>query len=438
MFKILRFPNVVFKLLEKKQYNDRIFNFLGLNAPYSSNLRTQRCYSITQKAESENNGYVTQQSEGQIIKEVIADNPELEQKIKMLILELEVMRQDGNKVPSNSFLRKDYWQELLRLNSRTARKKYLTFLFKLEKKKENMQLKKEKKQEERNKESKLIENTDGHLTYSLMQNTILLRVYDSTINNFYNSRLIQAMMFGQKLIVDCGYDKEMTKRENVNCAKQLMLLFGENRINDDPYDLHLCNLNKGSSLAEALHRQIVTMYEPWFPLNIHEKSYLEVFPKDKLIYLTPNCREEMLEYDHDAVYIIGGIVDKAKNDPLSLAKAKKEGLKMLKLPVDRYLQWRAGSGKNLTLNQMILILLDIKATGDWNYALRHVPKRKVLDEDNVAYNSTLRYDRDDDRQLRNERKSNVKFKNSIGKRLETNTDSSKHKINFNIKSVMYK
>lgn len=52
------------------------------------------------------------------------------------------------------------------------------------------------------------------------------------------------------------------------------------------------------------------MYENWFPFNIHTSSYLDLFPKEKLIYLTPHCREEMLEYDHNAIYIIGGIVDK--------------------------------------------------------------------------------------------------------------------------------
>lgn len=59
-----------------------------------------------------------------------------------------------------------------------------------------------------------------------------------------------------------------------------------------------------------LYKFIPTMYEPWFPLNIHEKSYLDVFSRDQLVYLTPHCREEMQEFDHDAVYILGGIVDK--------------------------------------------------------------------------------------------------------------------------------
>lgn len=68
--------------------------------------------------------------------------------------------------------------------------------------------------------------------YSLGYNNILLRIYDTTINQMYNNKLIQAIMFGEKLVIDCGYDKDMSKRENMNSAKQLMLLFSENRIHD--------------------------------------------------------------------------------------------------------------------------------------------------------------------------------------------------------------
>lgn len=52
------------------------------------------------------------------------------------------------------------------------------------------------------------------------------------------------------------------------------------------------------------------MYDPEFPLNVHKSSYLDLFPKQNLVYLTPHCREELTTYDHDAIYIIGGIVDK--------------------------------------------------------------------------------------------------------------------------------
>lgn len=70
----------------------------------------------------------------------------------------------------------------------------------------------------------------------------------------------------------------------------------------------------------------------------------------------------------------------SNSEPLSLAKAKREGLKMAKFPLDRYLTWGSGSGKSLTMNQVISILLDVKTTGDWKFALRHVPRRKIAEE----------------------------------------------------------
>lgn len=74
-----------------------------------------------------------------------------------------------------------------------------------------------------------------------------------------------------------------------------------------------------------------------------------------------------------------------------MAKAKKLGLRMARLPLDRYLQWGAGSGKSLTLNQMVNVMLDLKKTGDWMSALRHVPRRKVvnLKEDSEKFRNKI-------------------------------------------------
>lgn len=64
-------------------------------------------------------------------------DPEIEHKLQVIMLETEVLKQEGRKVPSISFIKHHHWQELLALNTRTARRKYLDFLFKVEKKKEN-------------------------------------------------------------------------------------------------------------------------------------------------------------------------------------------------------------------------------------------------------------------------------------------------------------
>ncbi|KAJ8934679.1 hypothetical protein NQ318_015148 [Aromia moschata] len=312
---------------------------------------------------------------------------DLEHKLKVIMLEAEVMRQEGKLVPPISCLTQEHWKDLLNFPTRSARRKYFEFLFKIHKKKENRQNKKLERRQQWEEQREVADSEVEKQEETIEEFALEIRFTAQQ----------HAMMFGQKLVVDCGYDADMTKRENTNCAKQLMLLFADNRLHSDPFDLHFCNVPCDSVLIKQLKKFIPTLYETSFPLNMHENSYLEVFPKDQLVYLTPHCREEMLEFDHNAVYIIGGIVDKVNNQPLSLAKAKKEGLKMQKLPLDKYLQWGSGSGKSLTLNQVICILNDIKVTGNWEYSLRHVPRRKIADF-NISRNvdkatDSLRYDR---------------------------------------------
>lgn len=102
----------------------------------------------------------------------------------------------------------------------------------------------------------------------------------------------------------------MNDREATNAAKQLMLCFAENRIHNNPFDLHYHNVNWKSTTMKCLQNYIPTLHEKWFPLNLSEKSYLDAFPKEKLVYLTPHCRNDLVEYNPDDVYIIGAMVDK--------------------------------------------------------------------------------------------------------------------------------
>jgi ribonuclease P protein 1 len=308
---------------------------------------------------------------------ITKNDPVLEKKLKILFLEVEVLGQSGCRVPQNVKL--GQWKELLDMETRSKRRKYLSYLFGIEKKQENRKKKKEERKQRKDVSNTSSEN--NHLTYGLGHNTMFLRVYDSTINHFYNSKLMQAMQFSQKLVIDCSYDSHMTSREAQNCGKQLTFMFSENRVHDNPFDLYLCNARRESNTIEQLLKFIPTLYDCDFPINITEKSYLDLFPKENIVYLTPHCRNELREFDHSAIYIIGAMIDKGNNEPLSLAKAKREGLRMAKLPLDRYLMWGSGSSKSLTLNHVVRILLDIRASGSWHKALQHVPRRKIVSND---------------------------------------------------------
>lgn len=142
-------------------------------------------------------------------------------------MEVELSRQEGHLVPSS--FTPTQWQELLTKKSFSARKKYMTFLFKTEmkslsdkrKKEERKQKMKERWEErERNKDT----DDNGHIQYGLWNNSIFLRIRDQKMVQFYHSRCIQAMMFGQPLVFDLGFDEHMRSLERQNCAYQLQVI----------------------------------------------------------------------------------------------------------------------------------------------------------------------------------------------------------------------
>lgn len=302
---------------------------------------------------------------------------ELLQKLKVLMLEVEVLRQEGEKVPEK--MTNERWEQILQAKSRSQRIKQLAFWWINEKKKEKDKEKKQLKRLAREESSKKITEDNGHITYGFGGSTIFLRMYETTIDRWKNWKLMEAMLFSQSLVIDCGYDAHMNNTELSNCAKQMVILFAENRSHRVPFNLYFCNAPRDNKLITKLEKLVPTINNPDFPINITEKQYTEVFPKEKLVYLTPHCREELKEYNEDDIYIIGAMVDKVNNEPLSLGKAKAEGLRTAKFPLDRYLDWNSGT-KSLTINQALNVMLDLRVSGDWDKALIHVPKRKLRTE----------------------------------------------------------
>lgn len=49
-------------------------------------------------------------------------------------------------------------------------------------------------------------------------------------------------------------------------------------------------------------------YENW-DINFHSDNYLDIFPKNSLVYLTSESDNVITELEQDKVYIIGGLVD---------------------------------------------------------------------------------------------------------------------------------
>lgn len=283
---------------------------------------------------------------------------------------IEMWRLLGKEVPEH--ISEEELKTIMECASKSSKKKYLRYLYTKEKMKEAKQTKKKVKAEAREeaKKARLLENLEG----DKQQDFPFLRLWDRQMNTAMSWKGAQAMQFGQPLVFDMAYENYMKPRELNNTISQLLESEGWNRRDVDPFHIYFCNLR----VDGVYHTELVKRYgEKWdkLLLTATEKSHVDLFPKDKIIYLTADSPNVMSTFKHDKIYVIGSFVDKDMQPGTSLAKAKRLNLATECLPLDKYLQWSVGN-KNLTLDQMIRILLCMKNTGSWEEALKFVPRRK--------------------------------------------------------------
>ncbi|XP_012585332.1 PREDICTED: mitochondrial ribonuclease P protein 1 [Condylura cristata] len=282
---------------------------------------------------------------------------------------IEMWRLLGREVPE--YISEEELKTVMECVSKSSKKKYLKYLYVKEKVKKAKQIKKQMKAEanEKAKKERLLESTKED-----KQDFLFLRLWDRNMDIAMGWKGAQAMQFGQPLVFDMAYDDYMNPKEMQYTVSQLLESEGWNRRNVDPFHIYFCNLKTEGSY----HRELVKRYgEKWnkLLLTATEKSYVDIFPKDSIIYLTADSPNVMTSFKHDKIYIVGSFVDKHMHPGASLAKAKRLKLATECLPLDKYLQWDSGT-KNLTLDQMMRILLCLKNTGSWEEALKFVPRRK--------------------------------------------------------------
>ncbi|XP_064814768.1 tRNA methyltransferase 10 homolog C [Oncorhynchus masou masou] len=285
-------------------------------------------------------------------------------------------RQAGKLVPET--MTDEELGILAEFQTKSSKKKYLKYLAIKEGHKNNRKQKQEKKKAERSErflEDDRIRPGGVRGEEGEPRNTFLLQFWGRSLDKLLGWRSAQAVVFGQPLVFDMSYEQQMTRREVENTVSQLMEVEGWNRRAPDPFHLHFCNLQPDG----GYHRELVKRYgaEAWERLLITstEQRHVDLFPRDDLVYLTADSPNVLRTFDNSKVYIVGSMVDRSIQSGLSLANAKRLKLNTARLPLDDFLQWETGA-KNLTLDQMIRILLTLKESGRWEEALEYVPKRK--------------------------------------------------------------
>lgn len=291
--------------------------------------------------------------------------------------ELVAMWREAGKLVPEQMTDQDV-QTLAEMTTKSARKKYLKYLAIKESHKNARKVKQQQKKDEReiSMQQRREQNDDEEgQGRPEPKNTLFLQFWDRTMDKLLAWRNAQAMMFDQSLVFDMSYESNMSRREIENTVSQLLEVEGWNRRAKEPFHLHFCNLQPNGAYAKELLKRYGA--EPWNRLLVTSTNlqHVDVFPREQLVYLTADSPNVLRAFDHSKVYIIGALVDRSSQSGLSLANAKRLKLATARLPLDNFLHWETGA-KNLTLDQMIRIMISLRDTGKWEEALKFVPQRK--------------------------------------------------------------
>lgn len=204
-----------------------------------------------------------------------------------------------------------------------AVRKYCRYLFKKEVSMENSKLRKEQKQREK------IPHPESYLTENLFSIHVHIRKkWD------LKWRRNRVQMFGHPMIVDLDYHQSL--REERLLLQQLFIFSGWNVQQEEPLCLHLTSVHRNSMIDSLCNSEEgATM-----PFRFHNEHYTEIFPKENLVYLSPEGAGWGGEFNRDKIYVMGGLVDKFPVRPReSFGKAKELGIECRSFPLSRCVKY---------------------------------------------------------------------------------------------------
>ncbi|OQR78984.1 mitochondrial ribonuclease P protein 1-like [Tropilaelaps mercedesae] len=313
-------------------------------------------------------------------KELIKNESDSKQ-IHLALLELVTLRETTGRAPC--VIDKKRMAEVMKLRNLKQRAKFYGYLFKTEMTELNRKIKKEKRRIELESISKKPTKM-AHAIYPI------IREHQQRL--FYNSRLASAAMFGQKLVIDCGFEDSMSKQDLTSLMIQIQLVFAANKVSRDPFDLILSDVEKGKIIDQQICKFLPQVESNSSLITKSYDSYLNMFPNKRIIYLSPNSDRFLHKLDPEMVVVVGGIVDKSREVPLTLGKAKEQRIEHAKLPIGQYLpQFRVGSSQAFAVHIVAEILLTLKATNDWNQAFQKVPRRIIHNIEKQRSSSQIQF-----------------------------------------------
>ncbi|XP_025955130.1 tRNA methyltransferase 10 homolog B isoform X2 [Dromaius novaehollandiae] len=185
-------------------------------------------------------------------------------------------------------------------------------------------------------------------------------------------RLLEARESGPWLCVDLSMADRMTKKETSRLAAQIRRLYGANRRAEKPFWLCLTEFVVGSLIYEECFRMNDGFSN--YLMGTTQESYLDLFPLDTVVYLTPDSENVLEDIDPKKVYILGGLVDESIHKKLTLQRARDQSLQTARLPIREYMVKTINTknyhSETLAINQVFDVLSTYYETRSWPAALK--------------------------------------------------------------------
>ena len=122
--------------------------------------------------------------------------------------------------------------------------------------------------------------------YSLLdpEPYILRPIHKEMAHRHQNINLSYGWNHGQPLVLDLGVEYRMSNLEGADMIRQMNNLYSSNRQHWEPFNLFLCNYDARDSTHRRLAETRETENRLW---NVTRQCFTRVFPREKIIYLTP-------------------------------------------------------------------------------------------------------------------------------------------------------
>ena len=183
-----------------------------------------------------------------------------------------------------------------------------------------------------------LSNDEQQREFRIDQRTNLF-VTKASRDLFYRNKLSESIRNNEPcLVVDMtrvGAYRSFDDLKNVGL--QLSNVLALNRFSSRvPFQLHLCNYDYSSEF----HAAFSNLFDFDRYLVFHtNKSYMDVFEKERLVYVSMSGRGKLSTFDPNRVYVIRAAL-RDHFQSKAFAQAKKDGISCQRLPIDDYSEYK--------------------------------------------------------------------------------------------------